>query len=222
MKQDYTDIVIVLDRSGSMASVRNDTIGGFNKFVDEQRNVPGEARLTLVQFDDQYEPGVIGAPIREVKPLTHDTYLPRGFTALHGAIGKTIQQAGERFTAMLEAERPAKVIFVIVTDGEENSSHKYEWSRAWDMAKVREMIEHQTNAYKWQFVYIGANQDAVLNAQRIGVAASNAINYTANAVGTQDLYDSLSANVVRMRCSNSSSMKWSDEDREKQKKAAAK
>lgn len=212
MKQNYTDIVIVLDRSGSMASVRNDTIGGFNKFVDEQRNVPGEARLTLVQFDDQYEPFINAVPIREVKPLTEATYVPRGWTALHGAVGKTIEAAGERFKAMLESERPGKVIFVIVTDGEENSSHKYEWSNAWDEARVKQMVEHQTNTYQWQFVYIGANQDAVLNARRGGIIGANAINYTANAVGTRRLYASLSRKVADYRVGTDNDMSWSAAD----------
>lgn len=220
MKQNYTDIIIVLDRSGSMQVVRTDTIGGVNKFIEEQQKVSGECRLSLLQFDDQYESVLSAVPIKDAKPLTEETYVPRGWTALHGAIGRTIEDTGRRFSAMAEHDRPEKVVFVIVTDGEENSTPKYEWSRRWDAAKIKQMIETQSGTFKWQFVYIGANQDAIANAAHVGIAAANAINYTQNKAGTEKLYAALSRNVTAMRCCATSNLSWQEKDREEQHEAA--
>lgn len=219
MKQNYTDIIIVLDRSGSMQSVKTDTIGGFNRFLEDQQMLPGEARITLAQFDDEYETVLNAVPIKDAKSLNDQTYVPRGNTPLHGAIGRTIEDTGRRFHGMQDHDRPEKVVFLIITDGEENSTHKYEWSKPWSASKVKEMIERQTSAYKWHFVYIGANQDAIVNAAKMGIAASNALNYTSNAEGTQKLYRSASANLCALRTNKSDSMSWSKKDREDQEQA---
>jgi uncharacterized protein YegL len=219
MKKDYTDIIIVLDRSGSMQSVRTDTIGGVNKFIEEQQKVPGEATFSLFQFDHEYERVLNAVPIRSAKQLTPETYAPRGNTCLYGAIGCAIHETGERLKSLAESDRPEKVVFVIVTDGEENSSHKHEWSQKHTAASIKETIERQSSTYKWQFVYIGANQDAITNAQSIGVNAANALNYSANTDGTRSLYGDLSSNVSAMRCSAKVDMSWDANQRKKQRDA---
>jgi len=219
MRNDYTDITIVLDRSGSMQTVRTDTIGGVNRFIEEQRKVPGEATLCLNQFDHDYTKGTPRA-IKDAALLDESNYAPRGNTCLYGAIGCAIQETGERLKALPEDQRPAHVIFVIVTDGEENSSHLHEWSRQHTAASIKAAVEQQAGVYKWQFVYIGANQDAILNAAKLGVNVSNALNYTANKAGTSGLYKSFSANVRSMRVGAKRDMSWEADQRKEQSDAA--
>lgn len=213
MKTNHTDITIVLDRSGSMASVVDDTIGGFNRFLDDQRKAPGTAVITLHQFDDQFETPMKAQDVKSAPQLTARTFVPRGMTALLDAIGRAIGDTGARLQSLDENERAAKVVFVIITDGHENASHEY------NHARVFEMIEHQRSRYNWEFVFIGANQDAIKVASKLGMPIGNAINYAANAVGTQAVFGSASSNLVRLRSGNVKSMAFTDEDREKQKKA---
>lgn len=191
-----------------MQTVRADTIGGVNKFIEDQQRVAGDATFSLHLFDHEYEAG-LAKPIKEVKPLTQDAYIPRGNTCLYGAIGCSIQATGERLKALSEDQRPEKVIFVIVTDGEENSSHKHEWSQRHTASSIKADIERQANAYGWQFVYIGANQDAITNAQQLGVNPVNALNYKATSDGTNKLYAAMSENVRDMRTNRKVSMSWS-------------
>ncbi len=212
-----TDITIILDRSGSMESVKRDTIGGFNNFLGEQQKVDGEASLSLVQFDDQYEVVYEDKDIRAADRLTEATFQPRGSTALFDAVGRTINAVGQRLAALPEEERPDKVLLVIMTDGFENASHEF------TAAKISEMISHQHNVYKWEFMFIGANQDAVLSAREIGIQASAALTYAANSDGTQAAYDMISDKVRNYRVSqNAEALRFNDEDRERQKKAGAK
>lgn len=220
MKSGYTQISMVLDRSGSMEPIRQDTIGGVNLFLKEQQAVPGEATISLVQFNDNYQPILDFVPLRDAQPLTKKTYEPNGNTALYGAIGVLLEATGNRLKSLSEDARPEKVIFVIVTDGEENSSHRYEWSRMWDSAKLKEAIDRQTNQYKWEFVYIGANQDAIQNAQQVGITGQNAMNYTANAQGTHDLYRAVSSNARSYRGGQRANMAWSGKQHQAQKDAA--
>lgn len=189
MKTNLTEIVFILDRSGSMKHLTSDTIGGFNSFIDEQKKVDGEALLTTILFDDEYEILHNGVNLKVVKPLTTNEYSVRGFTALLDAIGKTINEVGDRLSKTKEEERPSKVIFIITTDGEENSSKEFK------QEQVKSMIENQTNNYNWQFIFLGANIDAVATAQRYGINANLAHTYTANSVGTQSLYTSVSKGV---------------------------
>lgn len=212
---------MVLDRSGSMETVRNDTIGGFNKFLTEQQAVPGEATVSLYQFNHDCDRTLNAAPIKDAKPLARESYAPSGNTCLFGAVGLAIQETGELLKSKAEHDRPEKVVCVIITDGEENSSHKHEWSQRHTQASIKQSIEHQTNAYKWQFVYIGANQDAILNAATIGIGATNALNYTHNAVGTEKLYKSASSNLRSFRMASKSDMSWEATQRKEQDDAKA-
>lgn len=215
MKKGYTHIAMVLDRSGSMAAIASDMIGGVNQFLLAHRNAPGECTGTLVQFDHMIETLAEGKRITEIEPLTPHTYVPRGSTALYDAVGRTIAQTGDWLMHKPEAERPEKVIFAIITDGLENVSSEY------NRAKVFDMIQHQREVYKWEFVFIGANQDALATGESIAIPRSHSINYAANAKGTGQAYASMATNSVKMRCGVKQDMAWETEDRAAQTQAGA-
>lgn len=191
--QNLTEIVCIVDRSGSMASIQDDVIGGFNRFLEDQKKVPGKASMTYVQFDDKYEIVHNGKPIQDVPALTSETYKPRGQTALLDAIGKTMNDVGTRLSKMPEEKRPGKVIAVVLTDGKENASREFTQSM------VKQMIEHQRDTYKWEFVFLAANQDAFASAQAIGVAHS--MNFAPTGTGVRKAYDSYSRSVTGYRSS---------------------
>ena len=160
MRTDLTDITVVMDRSGSMQSRRTDAEGGLNAFIEKQKTEPGEAVFTLVQFDNVYEFVHTAVPIKSVPPYT---LVPRGgSTALLDAVGRAINETVHRLAKMNEADRPGLVIFVIITDGEENSSKEFK------KAQIKAMIQHQTAVYGWQFTFLGANQDAFAEGGGIG------------------------------------------------------
>jgi hypothetical protein len=212
-----TDITIILDRSGSMDSVKSDTIGGFNSFLSEQQKVEGEATLSLVQFDDQYEVVYLDKDINSADKLTDATFQPRGLTALLDAVGRTINSVGQRLAALSEQERPDKVLLVVMTDGFENASREF------NAAKIGEMINHQRNNYKWEFMFIGANQDAVLSAKEIGIPAAAALTYAANQEGTQMAFSMAADKIRNYRVSGKAEeLQFNEDDREQQKKAGAK
>lgn len=169
MRNDLTDLTVVLDRSGSMESCRGDAEGGLNALVRKQCEQPGTCLFTLVQFDTIYEFVHTAVPIQDVPKCTLE---PRGSTALLDAVGRAIVETGERLKKMDEAERPGLVVFVIITDGQENSSVEF------SKAKVKEMIERQQNVYKWQFTFLGANQDAFAEAGGIGILSVGTANYS--------------------------------------------
>jgi hypothetical protein len=204
---DFTDITIVLDRSGSMQSVADDTIGGFNRFVDDQKSGHGHATLTLVQFDDQYEVVYNAVPIATAAKLTSETFVPRGSTALLDAIGRTIEVTGARFNALPESERPEQVIMMILTDGYENASAHY------TNARIAEMIVQQRDVYSWEFVFLGANQDAIATASQMGVAADHALTYAASQAGTSAAFDAISATTKRKRATKDKQAFFADSDR---------
>jgi hypothetical protein len=190
------DITLVLDRSGSMSSCKAATIDGFNEFIDAQLAVPGEAVVSLAQFDDQYDSLYEAKKLSdEGVKLTEDTFIPRGSTRLLDAIGKTIVRTGERIKAIPEGDRPDKVIFVIITDGHENASVEY------NHKKIFEMIRLQEETYSWEFVFIGADQDAIDTGSKLGVRGANCMDYAGTEEGTRGMYDKVSCSVKRMRTS---------------------
>jgi len=215
MKDNLTDISFVLDRSGSMESVKMDTIGGFNDFLRAQQAAPGEANLTLAQFDNEYEIIHNGVHIQDVPKLTEKTFVPRGMTALFDAIGRTINATGARLAAQPEDERPAQVVFVILTDGEENHSTEF------TSDKIKSMIQHQTETYNWDFVFLGANQDAVCTGVAMGIQAGNSMDFMPTEAGTADVFASISQSMCSYRGGDKSlkSEFFSAADRERQKPA---
>ena len=192
MNKNLTEIIFVLDRSGSMAGLESDTIGGFNSLVEKQCRLEGETLLTAVLFDDQYEVLWNGVNAKTVK-LTDKDYYVRGCTALFDAIGKTITDVGHRLSQTKEEERPGKVIFVIMTDGLENASCEFTHK------KVREMIKHQEEKYNWEFMFIGANIDAEKEADNIGIMKENAYEFEATSVGIQNMYCAMSDEISERR-----------------------
>lgn len=166
---DLTHIYLLLDRSGSMRSIKTDTEGGFASFVDDQRAAPGRCRATLAQFDDRYDVVYADLPIAEVPPLVLQ---PRGSTALLDAMGRLITDAGIELASLPEDKRPGTVIVAIMTDGRENASLE------WTHPAVKELVEHQTTAYSWQFLYMGADQDAIEVGASLGVSRDHSVTYT--------------------------------------------
>ena len=188
MRQDVTSITLIVDRSGSMSSVQQEAENGINHFLDEQKKLPGECLLTLVQFDTDYEVIHAAANIRDIPRFA---LVPRGMTALLDAVGKAINTTGETLAAIDEAARPGKVICVIVTDGHENSSHEF------TKAQIREMIERQRRDYAWEFSFIGADAAAFDEAGAIGIAKQTTGQY--NPAAPQQAYAAVSCSVARYR-----------------------
>lgn len=197
-----TDITIVLDRSQSMHVVTEQTIVGFNKFLADQKAVPGDASLTLYLFDHEILTPLIGRNLRDVPELNNQTYVPRGNTALLDAIGRGINETGARLTAI-----PAdKVVFVIITDGQENCSREF------TRARVNEMIKHQQEKYSWEFVFLGANQDAIQAGGNLGVKVGNSMSYANNIAGATAMYASVSKNLRSMRVGVKADMAFEPDD----------
>lgn len=185
-----------------MRSVASDTIGGFNAFLDEQKRAPGTATLTLHQFDDVFETVIEAADIKAAPDLTRETFVPRGNTALLDAMGSAIDRTGTRLLLMREPDRPGKVVFVVITDGIENASRKY---RA-DL--VNQMIAHQRSKYGWEFVFLGANQDAITSAAQFGMSMANAMTYQHTGHGTQRAFAATSENLAKFRSGAKSAMDY--------------
>ncbi len=193
MRADLTEIAFVLDRSGSMNPIAADAIGGFNTFLAAQQALPGQARLTLVLFDHEYLVPHNNVDIHAVPPLDATTYVPRGMTALLDAVGRTIDDAGARLAATPEAERPAKVIVAILTDGQENASRDYTF------VKVAAMIKHQQEKYSWEFVFLAANQDAIAAAGALSIREQDAIAFAATPQGVRQAHMAVSDRVTLAR-----------------------
>ncbi len=193
MNANLTEIACVIDRSGSMSSICSDAIGGFNSFLVGQQAQPGEARLTLVLFDHEYDVRYRGAPLHAVQPLDTTIYVPRGTTALLDAVGRTIDDLGLRLHHPPEAERPSKVIVAILTDGAENASKDYTYQR------VAQMIRHQRERYSWEFIFLAANQDAIAAASRLAIDAQDTVTFAATGNGVRAAYSRLDADVSARR-----------------------
>ena len=203
MKENLTEIVFILDESGSMTPLTTDTIGGFNSYIESQKKEPGEAYLTTVLFDDRYVVLHDHVNIQDVPLLTDHDYRPMGMTALMDAIGKTINNVGHRLANTPEEQRPSHVIFVITTDGYENASREF------TRAQIKKMIEHQQEKYSWQFLFLGAGIDAYHEAQSIGIGGVHTMSVTADSIGTQNVYCSVANASKSIRSSNSiADEKW--------------
>ena len=192
MNIDLTEIIFLLDRSGSMAGLESDTIGGFNAFTKKQSQLKGETIVTAVLFDDRYEILWNGIDAGKVN-LTEKEYYVRGCTALLDAVGKTILDVGYRLSAIEESKRPGKVIFVITTDGLENASKEFTYK------KVKELIKHQHEKYNWEFIFVGANMDAAKEAESMGISKNNAYDFEASQAGIDQMYCTVSNAVSGIR-----------------------
>ncbi len=193
MKKNLTELVFILDKSGSMSGLEKDTIGGFNSLLDQQRKVDGECVITTVLFDNRYELLHDRIDIRAVQPITGKEYFVGGSTALLDAIGKTIHKIGAVQKNTTEDYRAEKVMFVIITDGEENASRHY------SSMQIREMIQRQKERYGWEFIFLGANIDAVDTAGRFGIDADRAVDYVPDGEGTELNYRMMSETVATFR-----------------------
>lgn len=219
MKENAMQIALILDRSGSMGDIKEATVEGVNAFLAEQKSAPTETSIRFVQFDDEYETVYVG-PVTLAPQLTldkqpsagHVRFEPRGSTALLYAIGRTVDELGKSLEAMPETERPAKVVVAIMTDGYENASHTLK--PHYDMAKIAEMIRVQRDMYQWQFLFLGANQDAIATASEMNIPAVNAINFAASTVGTGNVMRATSRNVRNYGVTGqSATMSYMAEDR---------
>ena len=209
MKKNLTELVFILDRSGSMSGLENDTIGGFNAMIDKQKNEPGEVLVSTVIFDNVSEVIHDRVDIQRIEPLTRDQYYVRGSTALLDAVGKAIHHIGNVHKYAREEDRPEKTLFVITTDGMENASRQYSYAR------VRDQIARQKEKYGWEFLFLGANIDAAAEAARFGIEADCAANYHADKKGTAIIYEAMSDAVCAVRACRPMAAGWKrkvDED----------
>ncbi len=202
MKKDLTELVFILDRSGSMAGLESDTIGGYNALLEKQKEETGEAVVTTVLFDDSYEILHDRIGLKGIAPITKKDYFVRGSTALLDAIGKTINKISRAQENTLPSERAEKVIMVITTDGMENASREFGY------AKVREMIEYQKERNGWEFIFLGANIDAIETAGRFGIDADKAVNFHADGVGCRTSFFCMNSAVSEFRSSGEVNAKW--------------
>ena len=212
MKKNLTELVFILDRSGSMAGLEADTIGGFNAMIEKQKGEPGEALVSTVLFDNVSEVIHDRVDIQKIEPMTDRDYYVRGCTALLDAVGKAIHHIGNVHKYAREEDRPEKTLFVITTDGMENASREYTYPR------LKAMIQRQKEQYGWEFIFLGANIDAAKEAARFGIHADRAVNYHADSVGTSMIYEAVSEAVCSVRACRPMANGWRkrvDEDYKK-------
>jgi hypothetical protein len=200
MNPNLTEIAYILDRSGSMQPMQEPAVAAFNNFIKAQLDVPGDACLTLVQFDDAYEVPVSARPIQEVEQLTAATYVPRGSTALLDAIGRTIKETDRRLQALADNEKPGKVIVAIFTDGEENASQEY------TSKHISDLIRLYRDEKSWEFLFLAANQDAIATAARMNMDAAHGGNVSFSAKGVFTSGGAMSRKVRAMRMKSSGNM----------------
>lgn len=205
VNSELTDIVIVLDRSGSMESIKSDVKGGFDKLIESQKKCKGDAQVTLVQFDMEYESVYRAKPIKDVPSLD---LRPRGMTALLDALGRSIVETGERLEKMSPCDRPGRVVFVVITDGLENSSKEFQKS------KINEMIKHQKEKYNWQFVFLAANQDAIQEGGALGFGVNQSLNFVPTSGSIKVMFDATNVSLSNFRGGFSTDVSYSDDQKE--------
>ena len=204
MKNNITELVFILDKSGSMAGFEADTIGGFNAMIEKQKKLDGKVYVSTVLFSNQSEVLHDRCDITEIRPMTEDDYQVGGGTALLDAIGGAIHHIGNVHKYARKEDVPEHTMFVITTDGMENASHQY------SSGKVKEMIRRQEEKYGWEFIFVAANIDAVETAEHIGIRRERAANYRQSAKGTAVMFDAVACAVTSMRCENAVSEAWAD------------
>lgn len=204
MKKNLTELVFILDRSGSMAGLEDDTIGGFNAMLEKQKGEPGEAIVSTVLFDNHSQVIHDRLPLDRVNALTRKEYYVRGCTALLDAVGGAVHHIGNVHKYAREEDRPERTLFVITTDGMENASRQYDYRR------VKAMIQRQKERYGWEFLFLGANIDAVREADRFGITAERAANYHADHQGTEVIYGAVSEAVCSFRASRPLAADWKE------------
>ena len=215
MKQNRTELVFILDRSGSMQGLERDTIGGFNAMLQKQKRQPGEAYVSTVLFDTEVQVLHDRLKLHKVKPLTEKDYQVRGCTALLDAVGGAIHHIGNIHKYARPEDVPEHTLFVITTDGMENASRRY------SAQQVKKMIERQKEQYGWEFLFLGANIDAVETAGSLGIAPDRAVNYHCDSEGTRLNYEVVGQAVAAVRCSAPLDKHWKDaieEDFQKRQK----
>lgn len=193
MKNNITELVFILDRSGSMSGLESDTIGGFNALIEKQKKIDGKCYVTTVLFDSQSEMIHDRLSLSEIRPMTENEYSVRGCTALLDALGETIRHIVGIHRYARPEDVPEHTTFVIMTDGMENASHRF------DSNTVKKMIAHEQEKYGWEFLFLAANIDAVENAVRIGIKRDRAVDYHADNIGTQVAYDTVAETVCAQR-----------------------
>lgn len=204
MKTNITELVFILDKSGSMSGLESDTIGGYNAMLKKQQEEQGEAIVTTVLFDDNYELLHDRINIKGIRPITEKDYFVGGSTALLDAIGKTINKIDNAQQHTAEEHRADKVMFVITTDGMENASHEYNYE------KIKNMVERQKEKYGWEFIFLGANIDAISTAARFGISSDRAANYNADKEGTRLNYEAVSHVVSELRANKTITESWKE------------
>ncbi len=202
MKTKVTELVFILDRSGSMAGLESDTIGGFNSMLEKQKNGEGEVLVTTVLFDDHYELLHDRTNIKDIAPLTEENYFVRGSTALLDAIGRSIDTVGNAQKYRADEAKSDNVLFVITTDGMENASREY------NHRNIKYMIERQKEKYNWEFLFLGANIDAMTEAAKIGINRDRAVNYHADSRGTKLNYEEVGDAIRKYRKSPMLNVNW--------------
>ena len=193
MRKNLTEIVFILDRSGSMCGLEADTIGGFNALIKKQKAEEGEAYVSTILFDDKQQVLHNRVNLKNIKPMTRDEYFVRGCTALLDAVGGAIHYIGNAHKYAREEDRPEKTLFIITTDGMENASRKYTYE------KVKQMVQKQKEKYGWEFLFLGANIDAIGVAGRFGIDADRAVNYECDSKGTEVNYKAINKAVSQVR-----------------------
>ena len=202
MKKNLTELVFILDRSGSMAGLENDTIGGFNAMIEKQKSEEGQALVSTVLFDNEREVIHDRVALENIAPMTRKEYYVRGCTALLDAVGNAIHHIGNVHKYAREEDRPEKTLFIITTAGMENASRQYSYE------KLKAMIQRQKEKYGWEFIFLGANIDAAREAARFGIDRDCAVDYNADSQGTAVLYEAVSEAVCNVRACRPMDNQW--------------